>query len=108
MTDFAQGVRDFIYLPEYKAAFVACSEMNIVNRLDSYFTNYTMPWEKGNKKQKPLEEEAVVSVGSLQHFKIVTKDISKQKSGQINCWEYAPTWAKTYGSQTNILHWCDE
>lgn len=50
INDFEKGVRDFIYLPEYSAAFVACSEMNIVNRLDSYFTNYTMPWEKKDKK----------------------------------------------------------
>lgn len=65
-------------MPEYKAAFVACSEMNIVTRLDSYFTNYTMPWEKGNKKQKALDEEAVVSVGSLQHFKVVYKDVQQK------------------------------
>jgi hypothetical protein len=51
INDFKMGVRDFIYLPEYQSAFVACSEMNIVHRLDSYFTNYTMPWEKGSKKQ---------------------------------------------------------
>lgn len=50
MNDFSQGVRDFIYLPDYQAAFVACSEMNIVHRIDSYFTNYTMPWEKKDKK----------------------------------------------------------
>ena len=65
MSDFQQGVRDFIYLPEYKAAFVACSEMNIVSRLDSYFTNYTMPWEKSAATKKQKEEDTVSSVGSL-------------------------------------------
>jgi hypothetical protein len=37
-----------------------------------------MPWEKGNKKQKALDEEAVVSVGSLQHFKVVYKDVQQK------------------------------
>jgi hypothetical protein len=36
---FQQGVRDFIYLPQYQTCFVAQSDMNIVTRLDSYFTN---------------------------------------------------------------------
>jgi hypothetical protein len=51
MIDFRQGIRDFIYLPEYKAGFVAMSDMNIVTRLDSYFTNFSMPWEKKSKKE---------------------------------------------------------
>ena len=39
MTDFKQGVRDFIYLPQYDSMFICMSDMNIVTRLDSYFTN---------------------------------------------------------------------
>ena len=39
MQDFQKGVRDFIYMPQYNTALVACSEMNIVSRMDSYFTN---------------------------------------------------------------------
>ena len=39
MQDFQKGVRDVIYMPQYNTALVACSEMNIVSRMDSYFTN---------------------------------------------------------------------
>lgn len=48
--------------------------MNLVTRMDSYFTNLTMPWEKRSKENKTiLTEEAVATVGALQHFRIVTK-----------------------------------
>ena len=39
LEDFPKGVRDFLYLPEYKSAFIAQSDMNLVTRMDSYFTN---------------------------------------------------------------------
>lgn len=53
---------------------VAMSDMNIVTRIDSYFTNFTMPWESSKKKaDSVLKEEAVSTVGALQHF-IVTED----------------------------------
>jgi hypothetical protein len=39
ITDFQKGVRDFIYMPQYDTFLVCVSEMNIVNRMDSYFTN---------------------------------------------------------------------
>lgn len=49
------------------------------------------------------------SVGTLQHFKVSYKSDQRQSQGaNSNCWTSTPTWAKTYGSQTNILHWCDE
>jgi hypothetical protein len=76
------------------------SDMNLVTRLDSYFTNFTMPWEKKNPNK---QNDAVSTVGALQHYKIV-----EQGPGKENHWQSTPTWAKTYGSQTNILHWCDE
>jgi hypothetical protein len=60
--DFSKGVRDFIYLPEYKSGFVAMSDMNLVTRLDSYFTNITMPWEKKTTIKK---DDAVATVGAL-------------------------------------------
>jgi len=68
MKDFTKGVRDFIYLPEYKTAFVAQSDMNLVTRMDSYFTNFTMPWEKKEKTaninpKSALTDDAVSSVG---------------------------------------------
>lgn len=67
-------MRDFIYLPQYKTMLVAMSDMNLLTRVDSYFTNFTMPWEKSKTKgQGALKEEAVSTVGALQHF-IVTED----------------------------------
>jgi hypothetical protein len=93
MQDFTKGVRDFIYLPEYKTGFVAMSDMNIVTRLDSYFTNFTMPWEKKNTKKETMKDDAVATVGALQHFKIL-----EQGNGKDNIWASTPTWAKTYGS----------
>lgn len=42
MSDFSKGVRDFVYLPQYNTGFVAMSDMNIVTRMDSYFTNVSI------------------------------------------------------------------
>lgn len=105
MQDLQKGGRDFIYLPQYQTIFVAMSDMNLATRLDSYFTNMTMPWEKKDKTQKKsvLREDAVATVGALQHFRIQIEQGEKN-----NKWRASPTWAKTYASQTNILHWCDE
>lgn len=71
MPEFQKGVRDFIYLPEYNSGFIALSEMNIVKRMDSYFNNMKMPWDKSNgKSEGVLTGEAVATVGQLQHYKI--------------------------------------
>lgn len=43
MDNFQQGCRDFVYLPQYQTCFVAQSDMNIVSRIDSYFTNVSQP-----------------------------------------------------------------
>ena len=50
-----------------------------------------------------LTEEAVATVGALQHWRI-----SESQGDHKNQWKQASSWAKTYASQTNILHWCDE
>ena len=94
---FTKGVRDFIYLPEYKTGFVAMSDMNLVTRLDSYFTNFTMPWEKksGQEKKSVLREDAVSTVGALQHF--IIKEV-KGSGPTPNNWAFQATWAKTYGA----------
>jgi len=51
LTDLALGAREFCYVESRGLLFVAMSEMNIGSRLDSYITNFTMPWEK-KKKEK--------------------------------------------------------
>jgi hypothetical protein len=71
--------------------------MNLVTRMDSYFTNFTMPWEKKDKSapKTVLTEDAVSSVGQLQHFKVVE---TNKKGKMENQWACTPTWAKTFAS----------
>ena len=85
------------------------SDMNIVTRIDSYITNFSMPWEKKSKKTN-LADDTVSTVGALQHVKIEVKSQSSANTSTSSAGNHlvTPTWAKTYGSQTNILHWCDE
>lgn len=80
MTEFGKGVRDFIYLPQYQTGFVALSDMNIISRMDSYFTNVSTTFhfifrsqclgrkkvtKRSNqcsmKKQSPLSERCSTS-----------------------------------------------
>ena len=42
----AMGYRDFVYLPSKRLMFTAISDMNALSRVDSYFTNMDLPWEK--------------------------------------------------------------
>ena len=68
--------------------------------MDSYFTNFTMPWEKKEKTvninpKSALTEDAVSSVGQLQHFKVC--EINKKGKNE-NTWACTPTWAKTFAS----------
>ena len=53
-----------------------------------------------------LNEEAVSTVGALYHYRIYEDPQSFNKTNNILVQN--ASWAKTYGSQTNILHWCDE
>ena len=46
ITELPLGGRDFCYVEHRGFLFIAMSEMNIGSRLDSYITNFTMPWEK--------------------------------------------------------------
>lgn len=48
-------------------------------------------------------------MGALQHY-IVTEDGFQTKNFATtqNQWQSMATWGKTYASQTNVLHWCDE
>ena len=80
--------------------FVCMSDMNLATRLDSYFTNFTMPWEKkASKADSVLKEEAVSTVGALQHY-VVTEDGFQDKnfSTTQNQWRSQATWGKTYPS----------
>lgn len=43
--------------------FSLLGDMNAVSRFDSYFTNFKMPWEKG-------EDQVIFSVGLMEMYKI--------------------------------------
>lgn len=51
ISDLTLGAREFCYVESRGFLFVAMSEMNIGSRLDSYITNFTMPWEKKKTKK---------------------------------------------------------
>lgn len=72
-----------------------------------------MPWEKKKKPAQqptgPPKDDAVSTVGALQHYIVQESleegtDLNKPQQN----WKYVATWGKTYGSQTNILHWSDK
>ena len=56
------GIRDFYYFNDEKIIFVACSDMNIASRVDSYITNVNLPWEKSNGEH--------MTVGAIYAFKL--------------------------------------
>ena len=63
VTNQAMGYRDFVYIQSKRLLFTAISDMSAVSRLDSYFTNMNLPWEKKNQKEK---NTALLSVGVIE------------------------------------------
>lgn len=61
VTHSMMGYRDIILVPEKKLFFSVTSDMNALSRVDSYLTNFKMPWNKG-KEDGPV----VLSVGLLE------------------------------------------
>lgn len=56
----AMGYRDFIYLPQKRLLFTAISDMNALSRVDSYFTNMDLPWEKNKNPNQVLLSVGVI------------------------------------------------
>ena len=81
------GVRDFFYFQEENLIFIACSDMNIASRVDSYITNVNLPWEK---------DMGHMSVGAIMVFKINNKIKS---SNNFEKW-----WAKSFPIQTGVIN----
>lgn len=68
----ALGYRDAIFLPDQRGLCTLLGDMSAVSRVDSYFTNMKMPWEKSEPK------EIVFSVGLFETLLI--------KNGtELNC-----------------------
>ena len=80
------GVRDFFYFQEEDILFVACSEMNILFRVNSYILN-SQPWLKSN----------IRAVGSIIVFKL------NLKSNNIDE-HFIKKWDKNFGVQTGSIN----
>lgn len=87
------GVRDFIYIPEREIIVLCCSDMNIISRADSLFTNFSFPWEKKSDSWVPLGAAFVYQV---------TKD------ERNNSFIVHKIWAKSFPIQTGIVGWNNE
>lgn len=85
------GGRDCIYDEEASVMFVIQSKMNIGDRVDSYLSNITMPWENSNDSVSP--------VGALSVYQV---------SHPNDEWKFKLNFTMSYTSQTNILHWNKE
>ena len=84
------GIRDFYYFNDEKIIFVACSDMNIASRVDSYITNVNLPWEKNNGEH--------MTVGAIYAFKL--------NFGVSNPTEiFDKRWAKSFPTQTGVINY---
>ena len=72
---------------------MAMSDMDLLSRVDAYFTNIKLPWEK-----KQSELSAII--GAVVGYK-ATKDPATSE------WKFERLWVKVYGIQTNVLAWCE-
>ena len=84
------GLRDFVYVKDISMAFAACSDMNVVSRLDSYFTNVNLPWEKKN--------DSHLTVGAV----FAIKAVQDPATNQI---KFDKIWAKSFPVQTGVITW---
>lgn len=84
------GYRDVILVPEKKLFFSVTSDMNAFSRVDSYLTNLSMPWDKG-------EEQVLLSVGVLEAWVQSKKGIEE--------YTYERLWCKNFKSQAICIHY---
>ena len=89
LTELPLGVRDFYYLREQQIMFIACSDMNIASRVDSYITNVNLPWDKSGDH---------ITVGAVLTFKI-------NFSGSSSANSFDRRWAKSFPVQTGVLNY---
>jgi WD40 repeat protein len=88
LTQLPLGVRDFYYFQEENMLFIACSDMNIAKRVDSYITNIKVPWNK---------KEIHQTVGAIFVFKIN----QNPKSSEI----FNKKWAISFPIQTGVINY---
>ena len=88
LTQLPLGVRDFFYFQEENLLFIACSDMKLTSRVDSYITNVNLPWEK---------DMGHISVGAVMVFRMNPKI----KSGDI----FEKWWGKSFPIQTGVINY---
>ena len=88
ISEMPLGIRDFYYFKEENIIFIACCDMNIASRLDSYFSNLNFPWEKNSNNH--------ISVGAIFSF-IINK-------GNDEKYILEKKFAKSYPEQTGIIN----
>ena len=76
------------------------SQMNIGNRLDSYITNFSMPWEKKKQKNASDNNNVYSTVGAVALYKM---KLSKNSDGVVDGWTFTPCWIKNFASQTGSM-----
>jgi WD40 repeat protein len=90
VTHSMMGYRDVILVPEKKLFFSVTSDMNAFSRVDSYLTNLSMPWDKG-------EEQVLLSVGVLEAWVQSKKGVEE--------YTYERLWCKNFKSQAICIHY---
>ena len=69
------------------------SEMNIGSRLDSYITNFTMPWEKKKERNASNNDSVYSTVGAVSLYKM---KLSKNEEGVVDGWTFTHCWSKSF------------
>ena len=104
ITDLQLGGRDFCYIESRGFLFVAMSEMNIGSRLDSYITNFTMPWEKKKQKNASNNNAVYSTVGAVALYKM---KLTKNSENVVDGWTFTHLWTKNFALQTGSMAWDD-
>ena len=90
LTELPLGIRDFYYFNDEKIIFMACSDMNIASRVDSYITNVNLPWEKSNGEH--------MTVGAIYAFKL---NFGVSNPSEI----FDKRWGKSFPTQTGAINY---
>lgn len=87
-TDLPLAVRDFFYYLNESILFLACCDMNISSRVDSYISNINKPWKK-------KENSNHVSVGASYVFGLLMGNNSK--------YFFEKKWSFSFPEQTGCV-----
>ena len=83
------SIQNFIYLEDEGIIFLACSDMDIKSRIESYITNTNLPWESKTKTH--------ISVGGFFAFKVL---FNPEKG-----FKFEKIYARSFPEQTGCISW---